>query len=310
MARVGVAGRKIHDNVPVVRKVARMERLVQSKIASEGDKGMIAKVCLLLALSALSAPCAAETAESIVRKAVAQYGHNQEVLSNYTYHMLTVGRDLDGKGQVRSTHSDLTEVLYIGGRRHERLLEKDGKPLSEKEAKKEQESLDRAARDAEKLTPEERQARDREGKKQRERESMSHIPDACDMRIVGEPEVNGRPAWQIHLSPRRDYNGPDSAVLRHIEADLWIDKGDYAWVRIDADALDTISFGFFLARIAKGTRISMERTRVNDEVWALHTLKMKASARVALVKSFNAEADVTFSEYRRFRTDARMVDPE
>jgi hypothetical protein len=260
------------------------------------------------AAHAQTAAAHAQTAEAIVRKAVAQYGHNQDVLSNYTYQALSVTKELDGGGQVKATHSTLEDVTYVGGRMHRRRLEKDGKPLPEEEARRERESLDRAVREAEKLSPEERKAREQEGKKQRARQSMSHVPDACEMAIVGEPEVNGRPAWQIHLTPKRDYHGPDAAVLRHMEGDLWIDKQDFAWVRLEADALDTISFGFFLARIAKGTRVSMERMRLNDEVWALRELKLKGSARLVLVKSFNEEADITFRNYRRFRTDSRLVE--
>jgi hypothetical protein len=89
---------------------------------------------------------------------------------------------------------------------------------------------------------------------------------------------------------------------------LWIDKQDSSWIRLEADARDTIVYGLFIARLAKGMHISMERSRVNDEVWALRDLSMKGSARVALVKNFRADVKVSFSDYRRFSTDSRLLD--
>jgi hypothetical protein len=62
-----------------------------------------------------------------------------------------------------------------------------------------------------------------------------------------------------------------------------------------------------VARIAKGTRISVERMRVNDEVWAPKLVSMRGSARIALVKSLNEEQETTYSDYKRFRTDSRIL---
>ena len=201
--------------------------------------------------------------------------------------------------------------MYIGGRRFTHPLEKDGKPLPAGEEKRAQETLDRAAQDAEKLTPEQRKAREDENyRKHSARDPMSHVPEAYNLTIIGEPEVNGRATWQIHATPRKDYRGQYASLFHNIEGTLWIDKEDYAWVRFDADTTDTISFGFFLARIAKGTRIFVERTRVNEEVWAPRTFSLKASGRFGLLKSINAEQEVSYSEYRRYRTDARLLDQE
>jgi hypothetical protein len=271
---------------------------------------MIAKLLIFSLAAALPARALAEDAASIVRKAVDQYTRNEETLRNYTWKSLAVEREFDAKGNVKATHSRLNEVLYIGGQRKVRLLEKDGKPLPEGEAKREQEKLDRAAREAANLSPEQRKAREAENTKQRERESMRHVPDVYDMAMVREQNVNGRPTWEIHLTPRRDYKGPDAFVYRNIEATVWIDKQDSSWVRMEADARDTIVYGLFIARLAKGMHISMERSRVNDEVWALKSLSMKGSARLALVKNVNADVKVTFSDYRRFSTDSRLVDPQ
>jgi len=260
---------------------------------------------------AIPATAVAQDAAAIIRKAVDEYEKNDRALRNYTYRSLATDHELDGKGNVKATHTSLEEILYIGGRRFTHPLEKDGKPLPAGEEKRAQEALDHAAQEAEKLTPEQRKAREDESyRKHSSRDPMSHVPEAYDLTIVGEPEVNGRASWQIHATPKKEYRGQYASLFHNIEGTLWIDKEDYAWVRFDADTTDTISFGWFIARLAKGTRIFVERTRVNEEVWAPYKLSLRASARMALLKSLNTEEEITFSDYRRYRTDARLLEPE
>ena len=308
--RAIVSGRKINDDISCVGEIPRVERLVQPEIACQSDTRMIPKLFIFLTLCLT--PCAAwqPDAAAIVRRAVDQYAKNDETLRNYTYKAFHIERELDGKGAVKTTHTTLDEIMYIGGRRFTNPLEKDGKPLPEAERKRNAEKLDRAVQEAAKLTPEERKAREAETRRRSTRETMGHVPEAYTLTIVAEPQLNGRPTWQVRAVPRRDYKGPYAAVFRNLEGTLWIDKEDSAWVRFEADTTDTISFGFFLAQIGRGTRISVERSRVNQEVWAPKTLSLKASARLALVKSVHAEAEINYSDYRRFKTDSRLLDPE
>jgi hypothetical protein len=246
-----------------------------------------AAFALLVALTSASAGQAQDAAE-IIRKAVDQYSRNEETLKNYTYKALTVVRDLDGKGKVKATHKTLAEIMYIDGRRWTRTLAVDDKPLPEAEQKrgqKEENIRQRASNNP-----------------------MKYVPLAYDLKIVGQPDVNGRSTWQIRATPKNDYKGPHANVFRHVEGTLWVDKQDGAWVRFEADTNDTISFGWFVARVAKGTRISVERMRVNDEVWAPRVLSLKGSARIALVKAMNEEQESTYSDYKKYRTDGRIVE--
>src|SRR5205823_6007380 len=133
------------------------------------------------------------------------------------------------------------------------------------------------------------------------------IPDAYDFRLLGEPVVNGRRAYEIMATPRREYAGNYRNLLHNVQGKLWIDAQDYQWVRVEAEVLQSFSIGLFLARIGKGTELAFEMTRVNDEIWAPKRVSLTASAGLALVKKINAEQDVTFSNYRKFQSDSRIV---
>jgi hypothetical protein len=88
---------------------------------------------------------------------------------------------------------------------------------------------------------------------------------------------------------------------------VWIDKGDLQLAKMDIECLDTISWGLFLARFHKGSRFSLEQTRVNEEVWLPLHLTAKVDARLALVKSFNVDIDQAYRDYKKFRTSSKIV---
>ena len=86
-----------------------------------------------------------------------------------------------------------------------------------------------------------------------------------------------------------------------------IDKGEYHWVKAEGEAIDTLSFGFFLFRVAPGAKVSFEQVRVNGEVWLPSRISVRAEARVVLLKKMNAEIDISYREYRKFQADSKMV---
>ncbi|MDQ1468552.1 MAG: hypothetical protein QOJ99_32 [Bryobacterales bacterium] len=247
-----------------------------------------------------------DEAREIVRRSVKADTRNEALRRDYTYKVLNVFRE---PGPART---ELFEVLSLGGSTYRHLLERNGQPLPPEDARKEQERLDFAIQEKKKLSDNERNrgARKSQASRAREREMFQHIPEAFDFSPLGETEINGRGTWIIAAAPKRDYNGKASGFLRHTEGTLWIDKQDYQWVKVEARALDTISLGWFLARIAKGTRISLENIRVNDEIWAPKRVAVHGSARLALVKKISADQEHIYSDYRKFQTDSRMVSAE
>src|SRR6266481_9489688 len=62
---------------------------------------------------------------------------NNKRQRDYTYIERDVQNNLDGKGQVKSTETKTYEVMEIYGEQINRLIQKDDKPLSEKDAAKE-----------------------------------------------------------------------------------------------------------------------------------------------------------------------------
>ena len=79
------------------------------------------------------------------------------------------------------------------------------------------------------------------------------------------------------------------------------------WKKADIQCIDTVSFGLILARLHKGSRVVVEQARVNDEVWLPQHIQVKVDARLALLKGLNMDLDFTFRDYKKFRSDSKLI---
>jgi len=121
--------------------------------------------------------------------------------------------------------------------------------------------------------------------------------------------VSGREAWVIDGEPRPGYEPhmKEAKFLPKFHGRVWIDKSDLQLAKMDVECLDTISWGLFLARFHKGSRLMLEQTRVNDEVWLPLHVTAKIDVRLALLKNFNVDVEQTYRDYKKFRTSAKIV---
>ena len=113
-------------------------------------------------------------------------------------------------------------------------------------------------------------------------------------------DAEPRPGYEPHLK--------EAKFLPKFRGRVWIDKDEAQLAKLDVACIDTVSLGWFLARIHKGSRIVIEQTRVNDEVWLPKHFDVKVDVRLALLKNFNVELEQTFRDYKKFRATARIVD--
>jgi hypothetical protein len=247
----------------------------------------------------------------IVRRSVEIDHRTMERARNYNCQQHEVQKHLDSHGKVKSTESRTYDVTVLYWEFYSRLIQKDDKPLSEKDEKKEQEKLDKFIAKRKNESEEERKKREAKQKKERaeERAFLKDVADAYDFRLVGEERVDGRDAWVLEATPRQGFHPtqPHADILPKIKGKLWIDQQDYSWVKAEAEAIDTISFGLFLARVHKGSHFSFEQTRLNDEVWLMRRFYLNASARLVLFKNEGIEQEDTFSNYKKFVSGSRIL---
>jgi hypothetical protein len=247
----------------------------------------------------------------LIRVVTENYRANYKKERDYTYIDREVENKLEGDGGIKSTESKTFEIMELYGEQVQRLIAKDDKALSGKDAAKEEERIEKLNSRRKNESEEERAKRHAEEEKQREknREFVREVADAYDFHMVSSETLNGRDNWVIAGEPRPGFQAhlKEAQMLSKFHGRLWIDKNELQLAKMDVEAIDTVSFGWVLARIHKGTRLVFEQTRVNGEVWLPQHISFKFDARVALFKGYNEIDEETFRDYKKFRATAKIV---
>ncbi len=229
--------------------------------------------------------------EAIVRQSVANCERDWNAGATWAWTRTDVS-DTDGKKEIT-----VSEVVPIGGTPYERLIRKDGRPLSQDEQRRENRKYEKIVNLRLNEPPADRDARIR--KYEDERAFLRDIPRAYKFSLLGAENVDGRPAWVIGITPRPDFvaTAPHSAMLQRFQGKLWIDKEDLQWARAEAEAVDTVSIGWIVARVGPGARFTYEQTRVADGLWMPKHFHVSGVVRLMMLYAKEINEDVTYSDY-------------
>ena len=267
---------------------------------------------LVVAAAGLATGLAGQDAREIVRKSVELDQANWLRMRDYTWLGRSTERRFDSDGKVKSTEASAWETVVLGGEPYRRMLERNGQTLTPAERQKQQDKLDKSAARLARETPEEkrRRAAAYEARRRKERDFLREIPGAYDLRLEGQAQVNGHNTWVISGTPRAGYQAKDreAKALLKIRGKLWVDQSSYQWVRLEAETTETISFGLFLARVSPGSKLVFEQSRsAADDLWLPKRLYIKGAGRIALVKKIAMDQEITWSNYRKFQVDSKII---
>ena len=258
----------------------------------------------------VAVPASAQDVVDIVRRSVERDALNFERFRDYTFEETTAQTRYDKQGRVTSTDRQTFEVLMLAGQPYSRLIARDGKPLPAREAQKELEKVDKELRSRLKNPARTRQRYAQE--RAEGRRFFREIPDAFNFTLLGEETLDGLPVWKIRAEPRPGYRPRErrAGVFQKLRATIWIDHAGYQWVKAEVQVIEAISWGFFVLRIPPGATIAFSQMRVNDEVWLPKEARIRADARLGLLKTFRVGLDIAYRNYRKFQSESQVVGVE
>jgi hypothetical protein len=243
--------------------------------------------------------------------------------SEYVYVETQREQKLDGDGKSTKETLDVFESYpsLPNENRWRRQTVKDGKPVPPEDlAKVDRERQKKVLEYAKKLERNPEKVRDAERKKHDEerRDSERAVDDVLrvyDIKMLGREVVSGYETIVLSFTPRKDARPQtgEGKIMRHFAGKAWVSESDYEVVRLEAEAIETASFGLgLLARVHKGSKAAFERRKVNGEQWLPWRATYTASARVMLVKVMRIGGTVEFSNYRKFtvQTDTKIGKPQ
>jgi hypothetical protein len=268
-------------------------------------------VLLALAIAfGMARPADAPDVRQVLRNAIVNLEKNDRVADHYNYKQRRVVRHLDGNGAVKKTEVHTFDVVQIEGTPWKRLIAKDDKPLPPNEERKEEERLQKETRKRASESAGDRQKRLREHEKERqiEAELNREALEAFDFRLEGREAVSGVACFVISAAPRPGFKPKrrEAGIMKHLAGRIWITETTNDIAKFEANVMDDVSFGWFLAKLRKGGRIQFEQTRVNDEVWLPRALSAHVGAR-ALIKQINMDVQASYYDYKKFRVESKIT---
>jgi hypothetical protein len=229
---------------------------------------------------------------------------------NYTYHVHLEEQDLDGNGNPKKTTVTDSESVTVEGVRIDRVVAKNGKPLTPDEASKESERIDKEIAKAK----ERKQKAEDKGNETTSRGdpiiSVSRVLELGSFTHPRRVDYNGRPTILADYAgdPNAKTHNPAEGIIRDLVGQVWIDEQDHVLVRGEGHFLNDFKIGGGLVlNIHKGFSFAFTTTRINDEVWLPGTVDAQGSARILLVDGVHGRIHLVASDYRKFHTTGTII---
>ena len=239
---------------------------------------------------------------TLMQQVAAHQKELDKIRENYTYRSLTVNQYLDGHGKVTKTESEEDEVFFVRGHEIERVVAKNGKPLSGHDADKEQERVTKAVEKAQQ-TP--------EGQPVHNGGQTFSVSDMLSVMEVSHPRrvlYNGRSTLEFDVTGRRDAkaHGLAEGAMKRVAGSIWIDEKDRQVAHLEIRFMDNFRVGGgLLANIQKGSEFHFEQALVNNEIWLPTGAEGTIDARLMLFKGLRQHFTEQDSQYKRFQVETK-----
>jgi len=248
----------------------------------------------LAAASAWAAPNL--SIDDIVSRSVAAAQANWKAAPEFGFRE----HDVITKGGTRRVRT--YQVWMLEGSTYNKLIAEDCRPLSASEASREEEKLQQEVqvRRSESVAARKKRIGQYDSERRQDHELMLEMVHAFQFRLAGTERVNGRECFRVEATPKPGYvpKNRETKVLTGMRGTLWIDSGQYQWVKVTASVFRPVSFGLFIARVEPGTEFTLEQAPVEGSIWLPTHFEVRVNSRVVFW-SHNSIDDETYSQYRR-----------
>jgi len=240
-------------------------------------------------------------ATTLLKEVAAHQRQMDAVRENYTYREVVVTHLLDKHGKVIKTNTETSDVFFVNTHEVDRLILKDGKPLSPGEQRKEQDRVNKAIALAEKTPP--GQVPDHNTV------SISKLLSIMKLTSPHRILMDGRSTLVFEFTGNRHAHthGVAENASKKLAGTLWIDEQDRDVRRLQAHFDASFRMGWGLASVAKGSTFTFEQRRIRGALW------LPASAQIHLVAhaigflTYRADIQITDSGYKVFHVGTQQA---
>ena len=235
---------------------------------------------------------------------------NEARLRNYIYRMAQTLAQSDGHGGVKKQVVRTFDVFWIDGIPVQKLIGKDGTPLSTDDLKKEDDRIDKEVRQA-------KERREKKESKGEDTDPLGHeevtVSRILELGTFSNPrrvQIAGRDTIAVDYAgdPHAHTRNRGEEIIHDLAGTVWIDEQDAEIIRAQGHFARSFKIAAGLvANIREGTSFSMQQAKINNDVWLPTDMTGNGAARVLLLFSFDGTIHVVDTDFRRFHTTSTLL---
>jgi hypothetical protein len=236
-----------------------------------------------------------------MRDVVAHQKQLEKVRESYTYSSQITVQDIDSNGKVTKTETTENENFFVNGHAIDRLVKKNGKPLSDHDQQKETERVTKQVQKAEKTPPDQ----PLEGQSI----SISRVLEIMDVGAPRRENFRNRPTIVFDFVGRKDAkaHGMAEEASKKLKGTIWIDEADREVAHLEVAFDDNFHVaGGLLANIQKGSSFRFDQSPVDGELWLPTGGEGNVQARIVLVKNMRQRFTEHNYDYKRFSVETQQ----
>ena len=243
-----------------------------------------------------------------------QIDANQQALDkikeNYAGTKIEEETDYEGNGKPKKPDVRESTFFYLHGTEVSTLVKINGQPLSPEAQKKENARVLKEIDDLEKSANKKATTGEKDKQEQKEEEdedvSIDAFLRACQFVNPRRERFRGQDVLVFDFEPNPEFKARSlvEKVIQKLGGVIWIDEKALDVVRLDAFFVNNMKFaGGLLADLQKGTRVILEQTYVNNEVWLPTYEEVHIDVRVLLVKGIKVDGTTRYFDYKKFNVE-------
>jgi hypothetical protein len=241
---------------------------------------------------------------AIVQRSVEANSRDWNPQTNFSHVERIVKNKINSDETIQSSGSKTYEILMIDGSPYNRLIASNNEPLNHIQQQAESAKLDREIAARRNESSSDRRARIDKFKQERSDEHllMQQMVSAFNFERIGDERVQGLECFHFKATPKPDYIPPvqKARVLKGMQGQMWIDKQQYHWVKVQAEVTEPVSFGFFIAKVNPGTRFELQQAEFG-KYWLPKYFIQTVRASVLGLYGYRSQEETYYSDYRQLK---------
>jgi len=282
--------------IPQKKSIAKSQHLRLEEMMMRFSRTIVfLAACVLLLAPAGHAQATAVSPQQLIKDTAYNEDRDRQRDSFWAYDVdQKLGQNSYAKRQVETRDGPIF-----------RILEENGKPLTDAEKKKEQARLQHLLNSPGALA---RNREDHEQDEQRMQRLLNLMPDAFLYEQMGPPSAD---IVTLRFKPNPAFDPPsyEARVFHGMAGTIQINQRLRRFVAMHGTVIERIDFGYgLLGYVDKGGRFEVHREQVSPTRWKTDLVDVHVSGRVILFKSMSKDHYEARSDFQPIPTDISLND--